>query len=656
MCGICGIWGKSDLAAVEKMVAAMRHRGPDDHGIFSDDVITLGMTRLAILDLSPAAHQPMSNPQQTIWIVYNGEVYNFQSQRDHLQKLGYTFTSRSDTEVLLRLYEHYGDDFLLRLRGMFALALHDKRRGKGKERLILARDPLGIKPLLYTQKQNIIIFASELKAMLASGMVNPEIDPQGLRLLLTHGSVYQPSTILNGVKMLLPAHRLIIEGNSQRIEQYWHFELDRISGLHQSSYEEQVQAVAEVLQESVKLQMVSDVPLGAFLSGGVDSSLLVGLMARAAGKRIKTFSVGYADEGKTIDETDDAFRTAAFLGTDHTRVQVEGAEVRERIEHIAASLDQPSVDGVNSYFISLAAKQAVTVAISGTGGDELFAGYPWFLQMVNYEQGAAKVPLPKQWIQHLEIILKNPLFHRWISSKKIVQLESLLRAQNGFLAHYTNTYQLCGSVWTERLLAPDLRFAAGAGKPQSDDLSPCDELPYASAVERVTALCLRGYTQNQLLRDIDAASMAHSLEVRVPFLDVPLVDVSLSLPSTAKLGAAQPQKDPYRITYRESGGKKILIDAGIFLGVLQPSIADQPKRGFAMPFDSWLKGPLREVLEDALSAALVKRRGLLNPSEVKQIKDDFTKGKIGWPVPWTLMMLELWQRTVLEKGFHHEHT
>src|SRR5437868_10232580 len=280
MCGIAGIWGSDDREAVAAMVGAMYHRGPDDLGTFFDARVGLGMTRLAIIDTTNRGHQPMQTPDGQIMTVYNGELYNFRYERDLLVKKGCEFRSTSDTEVVLRMYEHYGDDFLLRMRGMFALAIYDKRRGPGNERLLLARDQMGIKPLLYAHIGDRLIFASEIKALLASGLISPQIDPVSLELLLTYGSVYQPRTILRGIKMLLPAHRLIVEGGGERVERYWSLGLDRREGLRLRPYEELVEEMASVLEESVRLQMVSDVPLGAFLSGGVDSSLLVALMAR----------------------------------------------------------------------------------------------------------------------------------------------------------------------------------------------------------------------------------------------------------------------------------------------------------------------------------------------------------------------------------------
>lgn len=640
MCGICGFWGTSDPERLKQMVGAMYHRGPDDSGLYTDSNISLGMRRLAVIDLNPTGHQPMSNPEQTIWIIFNGEIYNYRDERVQLEKLGFTFASTSDTEVILRMYEHYGDDFLLRLRGMFALAIYDKRRGPGKERLFLARDQLGIKPLLYAEQGKTLVFASELRAMLASERVSPQIDPQALRLLLTYGSVYQPRTMLKDVKALLPAHRMIIENGHKRIERYWTLGLDRYPELRNAPYEEQVQAVSAAVAESLKLQLVSDVPLGAFLSGGVDSSILVALMTQQMGDRVKTFSVGFGEEGAAFDESNDAARTAKYLGTDHTHVRVTGPDVRERIFHIACALDQPTVDGVNSYFVSLAARQGVTVAISGTGGDEMFAGYPWFQSM---ELDALQT---RSWRTHLAASLaRQHVFDPFLEGQHGEKLYRF-RAQAGFLSRYSMQYHIFGSRGAARLLDPALRRAAQAGTAESFDLQAIDELPTAGAVERVSALCLRGYTANQLLRDIDAASMAHSLEVRVPYLDPQIADIVLSLPFKSKSGAGDTSNSALANTYRYTGAKKILIDAGGSL--LPPDFDIQPKRGFAMPFDAWLKGPLSDIMSDALSVSSVRKRGWLLAEEVARVERNFKAGTMIWAHPWLLMMLELWAREVLD--------
>jgi len=648
MCGICGIWGRTEPHALGRMVEAMRHRGPDDEGIYQDDVVSLGMTRLSVIDLSPLAHQPMSNRNKMIWIVYNGEMYNFRSEREELEKKGYAIASHSDTEVVLRLYEEYGDDFLLRMRGMFALAIYDRRRGPGKERLLLARDHVGIKPLLYAHAGGRLLFASELKALLASTLIPSDVDAEALRQLLAYGSIQQPRTMLSGVNMLLPAHRLVVEGGREHIERYWSLGVDRKKGLRSLPYDVLVDEVGSAVQESVKLHLVSDVPVGAFLSGGVDSSLLVGIMTHVAGNHVKTFSVGYeGDEGAALNETEEAERTARFCGAEHTRVIVRGEEVRDRITDIARSLDQPSVDGVNSYFVSAAARQTTTVAISGTGGDELFAGYPWFTVMQRYQNDEVKNPLKARIRSVAGRIAAHPALDPLLMR---IGGRYLDRVRNswGFTARYAGIYRVFGAMGAAKLLSPELKGASKAGCAPSHEYVIQDELPESEAVERVAGLCLRGYTNNQLLRDIDAMSMAHSLEVRVPLLDVPLIDLSLSLPPSVKLEKEGGGSDAFRATYRSTGSKRILIDAGLKKGFLRDGIDLQPKRGFTMPFYGWLRGPLREVMVDALSERTVRQRGLFRTTQVQKACGDFLAGKTEWYFPWLLMMIELWHREVLD--------
>ena len=454
--------------------------------------------------------------------------------------------------------------------------------------------------------------------------------------------------------MLLPAHRLIVEDGRERIERYWSLGLDRRVGMRQRPYESLVDEIADVLEESVRLQMVSDVPLGAFLSGGVDSSLLVALMAQQVSeKRVKTFSVGFESEGRDIDETGDAERTARFIGTDHMRVVVTGNEVGNRINHIAAALDQPSVDGVNSYFISLAARSAVTVAISGTGGDELFAGYPWFAQMVAGENGFSREPWKVLARSMLAPAVRLPAFDSLAGAGARERLERL-RYSTDFRTRYAATYNIFGGQGAVKVLAPSLRSEAQAGRSAYYDLAAADELEDASCVDRVTGACLRGYTLNQLLRDIDAVSMSHSLEVRVPYLDPIVADAALSLPQQAKLGdVSQLSKRPEISTYRETGAKRILLDIG--KRWLPRDFDLQPKRGFSMPFESWLKGPLREVMLEMLSPQAVKRRGWLDETAVTSVKNDFLSRTGSWSEPWLLMMIELWCREVLDVHGNRTH-
>ena len=650
MCGIAGIVGRAPSETTSKMVATMHHRGPDDSGVYADDWISFGMARLAIIDTTSTGHQPMHNHNGSVWIVYNGETYNFRQERSILEGKGHRFKSHSDTEVVLRMYEEYSDDFLLRMRGMFALAIYDKRKGPGRERLLLARDHLGIKPLLYCRVGSRLVFASEIKAILASGFVERQVDPEALRLLLTFGSVTQPYSIIKGVRMLLPGHYLILENGVERIERFWKLDVGRRENVAELSYPDLVSLVRDTLEQSVQLQMVSDVPLGAFLSGGVDSSLLVALMARNSSHRVRTFSVGFETEGASMDETGDAERIARFIGTDHSRVVITGKEVRDRICHIAAALDQPSVDGVNSYFVSLAARQAVTVAISGTGGDELFAGYPWFITMAAATERELGPSLKFRLKGLVASLARLPAFDSLILGHLGPLLEAV-RGSHGFVSHYARIYQIFGACGAARFLTPTLRSLGAAGNELARDISQADEIPFAPPVERVSALCLRGYTQNQLLRDIDAVSMSHSLEVRVPFLDPVLSDLALSLPRSAKLGNLTGVSNPETASYRDTGAKRILVDAGE--GLLPPGMDMQPKRGFGMPFDAWLKGPLREVFDDTTSPFTLKKRGFFDETAVARLRSSFLSGKCGWrkcgwPQPWLLMMTELWCREVLD--------
>jgi asparagine synthase (glutamine-hydrolysing) len=534
MCGICGFSGGRADGALHAMVGALRHRGPDDSGIWAGESASIGMARLAVLDLSVAGHQPMATEDGGIRIVYNGEVYNFAEQRRVLEGSGVRFRSASDTEVVLRLYERFGDDFVVRLRGMFAMAIWDARRGPGLERLVLARDHMGIKPLLYAEVGGRLVFASELKALLASGLVAPCVDATALRMLLTYGSVLQPRTIVDGVKALLPGHRIVVERGITRVERYWTLGTDRRDGLRARPYGDHVDAVASALEESARLQLVSDVPLGAFLSGGVDSSILVAIMTKALGTPIRTFSVGFAGAADDIDESGDAERMARHLGTQHTTSVVRGDDVRDRITAIAGALDQPSVDGVNSYLLCMAARRDVTVAVSGTGGDELFAGYPWFITMAQVTERRSREPWRGLARSIVAAAARHHAFDRLLRHRGGGRVHRWRRGS--FVGAYGETYQIFGPVGAARLLAPGVAAAGGAGAPPHRDLQPLDELACGSAIERVTALATRGYLTNQLLRDIDAVSMAHSLEVRLPYLDPVVVDTALSLPDSAKLG------------------------------------------------------------------------------------------------------------------------
>lgn len=581
------------------MVTAMRHRGPNSFGVEDLGNCVLGHTRLSILDVSAAGNQPMQ--RDGVWIAYNGETYNFKEERGLLEGHGYRFVSSCDTEVLLAMYQHYGEGFVKRLRGMFAFALYDPR----KDLLLCARDIFGIKPLYYCKlASGGFVFASEIKSMLASGLISREIDRTSLFSLLRKGSVSQPSTILRNVHSLLPGHVLRMESGRVRIYPYWTFEAALQKRNYSiRSYQDHLELGRSLLEESLRLQLVSDVPIGAFLSGGIDSSLLVALMVRHHGQ-VSTYSVGFEDGIRTDapEETEDAEVVARHLKTNHHRIVITAQEAQAHLSEVASGLDHPSVDGVNSYFVSMVAAKELTVAISGTGGDELFAGYPWFRAMLEYAE--------------------RPLLRRVGDKLK----------RRGFLDHFGSYYNIFGEE--------DAEWICGQNHP----LPPSeDPLQGDDTLNRISALTLRGYTGNQLLPDIDAASMCHSLEVRVPFLDQVMLEYALSLPDEAKIGTGDSLAPPG--SYRATGVKRILLDIGKDL--LPSDFSHRPKRGFTLPFDAWLRGPFAGLCRDALSEETTRASGLFAASAPGRIYEEFLAGRRHWSAPWLLLMTNLWANSVL---------
>ena len=603
MCGISGILSsklKDDQlsASLKRMSTAMRHRGPDGDAIHIENGCGLGHTRLAVIDTSDAGKQPMT--RHGVTLVYNGELYNFQEERKLLESEGYRFIGHSDAEVLLNLYLHHGESFVQHLRGMYAFALWDSR----EQKLFCARDPLGIKPFLYAETAEGFVFASELKALLASGLVKRDVDRNSLRSLMERGSVPQPASILSDVKWLLPGYTLKLQRGKPPIVNCFRplrvgtVDLAGSDWLSIKDYGE------KLLCDAVRSQMVADVPLGAFLSGGIDSSLLVALMAREHGD-LRTFSVGFESGLKTDseDETDDAAIVAQHLGVVHNRVIIQQNEIADNLRAIARGLDHPTVDGVNSWFVAKAASQELTVAISGTGGDELFAGYPWFGIMQNFS-----------------------------SQPYLKRLMGNFRGET-FLNTFADQYKIFDTL-TASTLCPNT-------PPPTQRPDP---LRNADTLSRVTGLLLSGYTRNQLLADIDTAAMSHGLEVRVPLLDEKLLDFALSLPETAKIALGDPLA-PFG-SYAASGVKRLLIEIG--LPLLPYGFGQRTKRGFTLPFDHWLRGILMPMMQDILSAETTAKRGFFEPSAVQVAVNGFLAGQVHWAQPWLLMMTELWAQEVLD--------
>jgi asparagine synthase (glutamine-hydrolysing) len=628
MCGIAGILGLPDKTAVERMMAAMVRRGPDDSGYYEDPRIALGHRRLSVIDLSQAGHQPMSRAEGRLWIVYNGEVYNFAALRRDLEGRGHHFVSRSDTEVILALYEEKGVECFAHLKGMFALAIWDLRGPCPL--LVMARDHFGIKPLLYSTIPEGIVFASDMAGIIASGRVALSIDRVALLQYLMHGHVVQPRTILAGVQMVPAAHVLTVRpGEEPRLRRYWSLDYDRCASLGRGlDPQEQASHVRMLLEQAARSQMVSDVPLGAFLSGGVDSSAVVALMSRASGSAIHTYSVGFPEERLEFDESEDAERSARYLGAVHQAVRVSGRQAAEVLPAIAADLGQPSVDGMNMHFVSRAARTGVTVALAGIGGDELFAGYGSFANLSRHASLPVRLrraAMKARWSSVRWLGRSTEMKDRWES----------LWARQSFAAAYMSHHMVRSPEEAWRLAGrPELEAAAVFA------YAAMDEPRIPDPVSRVSLLESSLYMQSQLLRDADAASMAHSLEVRVPLLDVDLAEFVFGLPGAAKLGGST---DGTGIV-----GKKVLLQA--VKDLIPEWTWRKPKRGFMMPFGEWLRGPLRPLVEDVLSDSGFRSRGWIDPSEANREWQMLLRDStVNWSRVWTIMMLGLWERNLLRR-------
>lgn len=629
MCGIAGLFGYDDRGEISAMVDLLGKRGPDDHGIYRHGMTCLGHTRLSIIDPSPLGHQPMGNADGTIWIVYNGEMYNFLTERAELEALGHRFVSKTDTEVILALYERYGDGCVERMRGMFAFVIYDRRAGDGRERLLLARDHFGIKPLFYTHSNGRSAFASDPRAFTAAGIVAPELDPNAVRQFLMRGAVYQPRTILKDVFALEPGHSLVVTRDGIDKRGFWRPEPARLPALATKSRGELGQLLEAELSRVVEQQLIADVPLGAFLSGGLDSSLLVALMARRGAGPVRTFSVGFGAEGRELDETEDALLVANYLKTQHERLEVNSSLFGDELPAFVAGLGQPTVDGFNSYMVSKVAAQHVKVAISGTGADEIFAGYPWFASMTEFSSRRGAL------LSDRAHAIERQLRRAGWPTRSVARF-----LPEGFVSRYASEYRHFSPIQVANLLGLK---ASSAALSDNDDLAAVDYLANASVLDRTSAICLAGYTGNQLLRDIDSTSMAHSLEVRVPYLDPAIVNFALSLPSEARLGAGDPTAAAG--SYRGSGTKQILVD--IAERLLPPDVTGRSKRGFSMPIDVWLKGPLRPLMESTIRHLSPTVTRIVDQTAASGVLDRFLRNQCHWGQPWMLMVLELWSRDLV---------
>jgi asparagine synthase (glutamine-hydrolysing) len=626
MCGIAGILlaGGTDLPdmteRVRAMEAAMLHRGPDDGGVvvLPGERGALANRRLAIRDLSPAGHMPMTDGSLTI--TFNGEIYNADELRAELEAAGHHFHSAGDTEVILKGYREWGEGIAPRLRGIFAFAIADT---SGPEpSLLLARDHLGVKPLYHAQVQGAFIFASELRALRASGLVSNEISPAGLVGYLILGSVPIPHTILRDVHALEPATTLAIHPGvgtvTVRQRSYWSFPS---LGDESIRVEDAAQRVRSLLEDAVASQLVSDVPLGAFLSGGMDSSAVVALMRQATSGTIRTCSMAFAESA--YDESSYARTVADAFGTEHVERIVSVSDVASEMDNVFASMDQPSIDGVNTYFVSQTARQAgLTVALSGLGGDELFGGYPNTFRGVPQMRGAFSRLNAVPFGRHIA----RQALRTGIVSNRLARMDYGLSGAAPEIGAYLTRRGLFSAREVQRLVTPEIWHAARHQfQPQQYLADRVTETggrytddPYAwiSRAELTT------YTLNQLLRDTDVMSMAHSLEVRVPLLDHRLVEAVVRMPQRVKT----------------QGSRIKPLFAAALSDLLPPPVRNRTeKSGFVFPFADWMRGSLRLRLEGALDAGLQVH--LLDSGEVNGAWRRFQDGSLHWSRAWALAVL-----------------
>ncbi len=621
MCGIFGIIAHNARipeGLLERGTRSLAHRGPDDEGTIvlrdGQSEIGLGNRRLAILDLTTAGHQPMQDPETGNWIVYNGEIYNFSDIRAELESLGAMFRSHSDTEVLLNAYSHWGADSFTRLRGMFAFALWDARQ----RRLIIARDPMGIKPLYYAHSGSYFVFASEVRSLLGTGLLKSRLNVPGLINYLTFGSTYDPLTLIEQVRVLPAGHTLSWNSGTLTQRKYWDLVAD---GSNSESEPTSLAEVRELLEEAVRLQLVSDVPVGVFLSGGIDSSALVSILNRG-GTTPRTFSIVFREAD--FSEAEYSRAIAKKFHTDHHEITVSQTDVLTAIPEALNAMDLPTMDGVNTFFVSRETRRAgVKVALSGLGGDEVFAGYETFRTVPRMERFA------NCW-KHVPHGLRGAAASLFTSisanSDQNRKLASLAR-NNGRLLH---PYFLVRMLFTPEQ-RDQLLSTMPVGAVEQADAEQKERLLCSLALDpinRVSYLESRCYMLNTLLRNSDFMSMSQGLELRVPLIDHHLARSVLRIPGIQKLNATP---------------KKLLVEA--LAGSLPDEIVHRPKRGFTLPFEHWMRQELRAEIEPVLNPKRIDDGplgGFVKGSEVKNIWEQFHRGMVSWSRPWSLYVLQRW--------------
>ena len=618
MCGIAGIVAQRDQPIIAEelhaMCAALVSRGPDDEGTFLGDGAGLAMRRLSIIDLE-TGHQPVANEDGSIWVVLNGEIYNYRQLQSELERRGHQFSTATDTEVIVHLYEERGDDCVHALRGMFAFAIWDQRR----HRLLLARDRIGIKPLYYGTIAGRFVFASELKALLQLQEIDRRLNWQAVAHLLAYGTTPSNESIVEGIQKLEPGHRLRLEPQRQPVvERYWELQF---TPDERRSEEDTIEELRAKLLESVRYHLVSDVPVGAFLSGGIDSSSVVASMATMATGRIKTFSIGFREQ--EFDELPYARLVAKRFGTDHHELVLE-PDVLDLLDHFAWNLDEPFGDAsaIPTYMVSRLASQHVKVVLSGDGGDELFGGYDKYVvegrdRLARFLPATIRALLARA----SNILPEDTRGKQYLEYLSKPGGERYLHASTLFRPNHQRD-----------LLTGEAREQVGASQPERSRL---DRLAgwqghWLSALQDQD---FRYYLPLDILTKVDRMSMAHSLEARVPLLDHLFVEFAATIPAD----------------WKRCRGRTKYIFVKSLRGLLPDAILDRPKKGFGVPLNRWFRGPLRPLVRELLLSETCRKRGIFDEAYLSRL---ITRQEQGRPLDlhiWTLMSFELWCRTFLDR-------
>lgn len=622
MCGICGVVSFQpehpvDRSLLKRMNDSIRHRGPDDEGYYQDAQASLAMRRLSIIDLR-TGQQPISNERGDVWVVYNGEIYNFKDVRAALEARGHIFKTQTDTEIIVHAYEEYGDDCVNYFNGMFAIALWDARQ----RRLFLARDRVGVKPLYYWADHSTLVFASELKALILHPDVPRQINLAALDLFLTLEYVPAPHTIYEGIFKLLPGHTLTVENGEVKTRQYWDVPYQPVS----QDGAECAEALSGLIHDAVRIRLISDVPLGAFLSGGIDSSTVVGFMSQNMSEPVQTFSIGFEDD--TYDEVPYANAVAKHFGTNH-HVEVLKPDIVSLVEGLVPHHDEPFADTsvFPTYLVSMIARQKVKVVLSGDGGDELFAGYDTYLaEKLNRVYGR----LPDVMRQRV-----LPKFAEWLPpqpAKKGLINKVKRMVEGGALdpsLQHTRWMMFLNSAEKDALYASDLRATL------SEDLSAEYFMGYFEKAKRFDSLAqqqyvdVKTYLADDIMTKVDRMSMAVSLEAREPLLDYRIVEFALNLPPHMKLNGSRT--------------KSILRDA--VKRLVPDLVLEKPKQGFSIPMKHWLRTSLKPMMLDLLSKDSLGQHGYFNQQVISKWIQEHLDGRANHSHRlWSLMVFELWRR------------